>query len=154
VSTEPIDARAPQEPTIRLADPGDDDRRPRLIVADDDPVVRSMVSMALSSTFNVVGVAADGEEAIELARASQPDAAVVDVEMPRGGGLHAVQGIVDASPGTAIVILSGDESDEGVRELMHAGAVAYRRKGLAPAALASSLTDSIKAHAEWRRGAA
>jgi DNA-binding NarL/FixJ family response regulator len=121
---------------------------PRLMIADDDPVVQSMLSMSLSNTFEVVGIAADSEEAIELARVSQPDAALVDVEMPNGGGLRAVQGIVDVAPGTAIVMLSDDESDTFVRELMQAGAIAYRRKGEAPQVLAESITESIKAHAD------
>jgi DNA-binding NarL/FixJ family response regulator len=104
--------------------------RPRLIIADDDPVVRSMLSMALGETFEVVGVAEDGEGMVELARESQPDAALVDVDMPGGGGARAVQGISQSSPDTAIVILSGDESDAVVRGLIQAGATAYRRKGV------------------------
>jgi DNA-binding NarL/FixJ family response regulator len=124
--------------------------RPRLMIADDDPVVQSMLSVSLSSGFDVVGVAGDSDEAIELARVSQPDAAVVDVEMPKGGGLRAVRGIVEVAPDTAIVVLSGDESDRIVRELMQAGAVAYRRKGVPADALAESLTESIKAHADGR----
>jgi DNA-binding NarL/FixJ family response regulator len=153
-TTEPNKLRAHIEPAFPLAGPSTADQLPRLIIADDDPVVRSMLSMALSNIFNIVGVAADGESAIELARLSQPDAAVVDVQMPGGGGMRAVRGIVAASPGTAIVMLSGDESDTDVRELIQAGAVAYRRKGLAPPALGSCLLDSIKSHAEWRLGPA
>ena len=124
--------------------------RPRLMIADDDPVVQSMLSVSLSSVFDVVSVAGDSDEAIELARVSQPDAAVVDVEMPKGGGLRAVQGIVEVAPGTAIVMLSGDESDRVVRELIQAGAIAYRRKGVAPAELSESLSESIQAHADVR----
>jgi DNA-binding NarL/FixJ family response regulator len=150
--TGPVGARKFGEAMIELADHPSDDGRPRLIVADDDPVVRSILGMTLSESFNIVGVAADGEEAIDLARASQPDAAVVDVEMPGGGGLHAVRGIVVASPGTAIVILSGDESDEGVRQLMSAGAIAYLRKGLATPAFVASVTASIRAHARMQGG--
>jgi DNA-binding NarL/FixJ family response regulator len=124
--------------------------RPRLMIADDNPVIRSMLSMSLSNMFEMVGVAADSEEAIELARVTQPDAAVIDVEMPKGGGLLAVRGILEVAPGTAIVMLSGDESDGGVRELMLAGAIAYHRKGEAPHVLAESLTESIEAHARGR----
>jgi two-component system, response regulator PdtaR len=123
------------------------DHRPRVMIADDDPVVQSMLDSSLSSSFDVIGVAADSDAAIELARESQPDAAIVDVDMPRGGGLSAVRGILEVAPETAIVVLSGDESDSVVRELMQAGAMAYRRKGVAPNVLAASLTDSIKAHA-------
>jgi DNA-binding NarL/FixJ family response regulator len=123
---------------------------PRLMIADDDPVVQSMLGMSLAQGFDVVGVASDSEEAIELARTSQPDAALVDVEMPKGGGLRAVHGILEVAPNTAIVVLSVDESDASVRELIQAGAIAYRRKGVAPRALAESLTESIKARAVER----
>jgi DNA-binding NarL/FixJ family response regulator len=128
-----------------------DDSLPRLMIADDDPVVQSLLNMSLSGEFDVVGVAADGEEAVKLAKASQPDAALVDVEMPEGGGLRAVQGIHDVAPDTAIVVLSGDESDRVVRELMQAGATTYLRKGVAPRVLNEALMDSIKAHAIERR---
>jgi DNA-binding NarL/FixJ family response regulator len=128
------------------------DHRPRVMIADDDPVVQSMLDSSLSNSFDVIGVAADSDAAIELARESHPDAAIVDVDMPRGGGLSAVRGILEVAPETAIVVLSGDESDSVVRELMQAGAMAYRRKGVAPNVLAESLTDSIKAHAAGRSG--
>jgi DNA-binding NarL/FixJ family response regulator len=123
------------------------DSLPRLMIADDDPVVQSLLDMSLSQEFDVVGLAADGEQAVELARASQPDAALVDVEMPEGGGLRAVRGIHEVAPGTAIVVLSIDESDGVVRELIQAGATAYLRKGVEPHVLADALMDSIDAHA-------
>jgi CheY-like chemotaxis protein len=124
--------------------------RPRLLIADDDPLVRTMLVTALEDDFEVVGLACDGEQAVELARMSQPDAALVDVEMPMGGGLAAVRGIVEFAPGTAIVVLSIDEHDATVRLMMKAGAVAYRRKGNDPHSLARSLTDSIDALAAWQ----
>ncbi len=127
------------------------DLRPRLMIADDDSVVRAMLGMSLEHEFDVIGVAGDGDEAVELARTSQPDAALVDVEMPKGGGLRAVSGIVEVSPDTAIVVLSGDEADGTVRDLIQAGATAYRRKGVTAQALAQSLIDSIVAHAAERR---
>jgi len=127
------------------------DSRPRLLIADDDPVIQSLLDMSLSREFDVIGLAADGEQAVELAKDSQPDAALVDVEMPAGGGLRAVRGIHEVAPDTAIVVLSVDESDGIVRELMQAGAVAYLRKGVAPRVLTEALLDSIEAHATERR---
>jgi DNA-binding NarL/FixJ family response regulator len=127
------------------------DRRPRLMIADDDSVVRAMLEMSLEHEFDVIGVAGDGDDAVELARTSQPDAALVDVEMPNGGGLRAVSGIVEVAPDTAIVVLSGDEADKTVRDLIQAGATAYRRKGVTAQALAQSLIESIGAHAAERR---
>jgi DNA-binding NarL/FixJ family response regulator len=123
------------------------------MIADDDPVVGSVFSMTLGDDFTVVGLAADSEEAIELARSSQPDAALVDVDMPKGGGLHAVRGILEVAPETAIVVLSADESDHVVRELMQAGAIAYRRKGVSPESIAASLSDSIRVRASERGSA-
>jgi DNA-binding NarL/FixJ family response regulator len=128
--------------------------RARLVIADDDPVIQSMLCMSLRREFEVVGVAGDGEEAIELARASQPDAALIDVRMPEGGGLRAVQGIREVAPRTAIVILSGDRTEGAVEELIHAGAIAYRRKGVAAHVLALALTESMKVHATERRSSA
>jgi DNA-binding NarL/FixJ family response regulator len=128
-------------------------QRWRLMIADDDPVIGSIFSMSLGDDFEVVAVAADSEEAIEVAKTSHPDAAIVDVDMPKGGGLRAVRGILEVSPDTAIVVLSGDESDAVVRELMAAGAIAYRRKGVSPEALAECLRESIRAHASERQDA-
>jgi DNA-binding NarL/FixJ family response regulator len=126
--------------------------RPRLIIADDDSVVRSVLNMSLGEAFEIVGVASDSEEAVELARTSQPDVALVDVDMPRGGGEFAVNGIATAAPDTAIVVLSADESDGLVRTLMQAGATAYLRKGVDTHMLTECLTASIKAHAGQRTG--
>src|ERR1700677_2085649 len=95
--------------------------RPRLVIADDDPVVQSILRMSLGHQFEVVGVASDGEEAIELARSDQPDAALADVRMPKGGGLGGVRGIIEVAPATAIVVLSGARSHGTVRELIQAG---------------------------------
>jgi len=116
--------------------------RPRLLIADDDPVVRSTLVMALGADFEVVGVAGDSEQAIDLAAASKPDAALVDVDMP-GGGLRAVRGILRVAPATAVVVLSSDELDGTVRELLLAGATAYCRKSETPQALAEWLKQSI-----------
>jgi DNA-binding NarL/FixJ family response regulator len=127
-------------------------QRPRLVIADDDPVVQTLLEMALGQEFDVVGIAADGEAAIELARTLQPDAALLDIKMPKGGGLGAVRGIREVAPDAAIVVLSGHRSHGVVHELMTAGAIAYRRKGVPPRVLAQALTESIKVHTAERRG--
>jgi DNA-binding NarL/FixJ family response regulator len=119
--------------------------RPRLIIADDDPVIQVLLSASLEQDFELVGIAEDSEAAIELARSTQPDVALIDVVMPKGGGPRAVAGIVEVAPRTAIVVLSGDESDALVRELIRAGAVAYGRKGLGAPALVELLNESIEA---------
>jgi DNA-binding NarL/FixJ family response regulator len=124
---------------------------PRLVIADDDPVVQTMLGMSLGREFDVVGVAGDGEEAIELARVQQPDAALIDVVMPKGGGLRAVRGIASVAPDTAIVMLSGNRAHGLVAQLLRSGAVAYRSKGVAPQALTEALIQSITVHTAERR---
>jgi DNA-binding NarL/FixJ family response regulator len=131
---------------------GSPPRRPRLIVADDDVALQSLLSSWLESEFRVVGLAGDGEEAVALAKRTQPDVALIDVEMPKGGGPHAVRGIVEVAARTAIVILSIDESDTVVRDLIRAGAVAYCRKGIDPHDLAELLGDAIHARTQEREG--
>jgi two-component system nitrate/nitrite response regulator NarL len=130
------------EPSMLGADPMS--LHPTLLIADDDPVVRSMLSLTLQRQFNIVGAARDSEQAIALARAAQPDVALIDVQMP-GGGLSAIRGISEVSPDTAPVVLSADEFDPLVRELMIAGAMAYVRKGIAPADLTAMLHRAIQA---------
>lgn len=131
-------------PAFPFADPGATGH-PTLLIADDDPVVRSMLSMSLEKQFEVVAVVPDGQQAIAAARETQPDVALVDVQMPGGGGRAAVHGIAEVSPNTAVVMLSSDESDALVRELMIAGAMTYVRKGIAPHELAQVLHRSIRA---------
>jgi DNA-binding NarL/FixJ family response regulator len=121
------------------------DAHPTLLIADDDPVVRSMLSLTLERQFDVVAAVPDSPEAVAAARTLRPDVALVDVQMPGGGARTAVRGITAASPATAVVVLSGDESDALVRELMIAGAMTYVRKGIAPHELASVLHRSLSA---------
>jgi DNA-binding NarL/FixJ family response regulator len=119
--------------------------RPTLLIADDDPVVRSMLSLTLDRQFDIVGAARDADQAIALAQTARPDVALIDVQMPGGGGLRAIHGIGDVSPTTAAVVLSGDEFDPLVRQLMIAGAMTYVRKGIAPAKLADVLHRAMQA---------
>jgi DNA-binding NarL/FixJ family response regulator len=124
---------------------GSPDSQPTLLIADDDPVVRSMLSLTMERQFQIVAAVPDSQRAIATAGALRPDVALIDVQMPGGGARTAVRGIAEASPETAVVILSGDESDALVRELMIAGAMTYVRKGIAPHELAEVLHRSIRA---------
>lgn len=126
---------------------GSGDSRPTLLLADDDPIVRSALSAQLGGDFNVIAAAENAGQAIELAAEHQPDAALIDVEMPGGGAHAAVPEIATRSPGTCMVILSGDESSQMVVELLGAGAIAYVRKGVSGAQIAKTLADALQAKA-------
>jgi two-component system, NarL family, nitrate/nitrite response regulator NarL len=123
---------------------GTDARRPRLLIADDDPVVRAALTAELTG-FRVVALAKDATEAIELAERYRPDLALLDVDMPGGGAHEAVRRIALCSPRTAMVILSADETRSDVVDLLNAGAVAYRRKGATAAELSLALRDALRA---------
>lgn len=128
--------------------------RPRLVIADDDRVTQLILRASLDQDFEVVGVANDGEDAVELARASQPDVALVDVVMPKGGGLRAVRGILDAAPDTAVLMISGHKPKGTVRQLLKLGMIAYCRKGTDPRLLAEYLRESIELHTDESRASA
>jgi DNA-binding NarL/FixJ family response regulator len=119
---------------------------PRLLIADDDASVRSTLTLLLGHEFELVGAAADADEAIELAADTLPNVALIDVVMPGGGGPAAVRGILAVSPATAMVALSSDESRGVVLEMIEAGATSYRRKGCPPELLIETLHRSIAAH--------
>lgn len=125
-------------------------KRQTLLIADDDPVARVMLETQLSSSFDIVGHARDADEAIALAVEHHPDVAIIDVQMPAGGGLRATREIRAQAPDTAIVVLSADESDGGVREIIAVGAIAYVRKGTLAHELARTLHRSIEAHSARR----
>ena len=119
---------------------------PRVLIADDDPDVRAVLSAQLAPQFAVVGTATNTDEAIALAAETRPDIALVDVQMPGGGGLRATREIRAAAPGTTIVALSADESERVVLDMLRAGAVAYLRKGVDADELAALLHEALRAH--------
>ncbi|MGD0196865.1 MAG: response regulator transcription factor [Solirubrobacteraceae bacterium] len=116
------------------------------MIADDDPVIRSVVIEQLRHEFDCVGEAADAAEAITVVAEQNPDVAILDVNMPAGGAGHATRQICEQSPGTAIVILSIDETWADLIELLNAGAMTYLRKGVDEPTLVHDLKAAIEAH--------
>lgn len=120
--------------------------RARVLVADDDPAVRRYLKelLALRDDMEVVALAADGEEAVHLAAMHQPDVALVDVRMPRGGGREAVRGIRSSSPGTLILIYSGHADHETIVDMFQAGAHGFVVKGGSGEELIEALGRTIE----------
>lgn len=104
---------------------------PRVLLADDHPVYRDGLSMMLASTgqAEVVGTAADGEEAVAKAIQFRPQVVVMDLRMPRLDGVQATERIVAACPQTHVLVLTMHEDDESVFAAMLAGARGYLLKG-------------------------
>ena len=102
----------------------------RLLIVDDQPIIRRGLAMMLAAEngIEIVGQAADGLEAIELALATRPDVVVMDLQMPRASGVVATREITARLPDTRVVVLSTYDDDELVFEAIRAGAQAYLLK--------------------------
>jgi DNA-binding NarL/FixJ family response regulator len=103
----------------------------RVVVADDHPIVRSGLSALLSTLdgFDVVGLAADGEQAIKECVLHKPDVLILDLQMPGLGGLAATRQVLRAAPTVAVLILTMHDDDHSVFAAMRAGARGYLVKG-------------------------
>src|SRR3712207_1871454 len=99
----------------------------RILLADDHGMLRDGVRMILEAqpSFQVVATADNGNDAVALAKAWQPDIAVLDVTMPELNGLEAARQIRVECPQTQVVILSMREGEHYLREAVRAGAAGY-----------------------------
>jgi EAL domain-containing protein (putative c-di-GMP-specific phosphodiesterase class I)/DNA-binding NarL/FixJ family response regulator len=102
----------------------------RVLVAEDDSALRPALGALVDADpdLELVGLAADASEAIELATRHQPDVAVVDARMP-GTGVRAVHGITRTSPRTRVLAFSAYSDRDTVFEMLRAGATGYLVKG-------------------------
>ena len=106
------------------------DRPLRIVVADDQASVREGLVLLLDGLpdIEVVGAAADGEQALDLVAARQPDAILLDLHMPVLDGIGATRRLAAEHPGVAIVILTTYTDDTSVLHALQAGARSYLTK--------------------------
>jgi EAL domain-containing protein (putative c-di-GMP-specific phosphodiesterase class I)/DNA-binding NarL/FixJ family response regulator len=112
-----------------------------VVIADDDDLLRGALADLINSApeLELLGSAIDADQAIELVCEKHPDAAVVDVKMPAGGGARAARGIQECSPETRIIAYSGHDDRAIVLEMLSAGATSYLLKG----AQATDVVDTL-----------
>ncbi|MEU3983726.1 response regulator transcription factor [Streptomyces sp. NPDC026672] len=140
----------------------------RVLVVDDQALVRAGVTMLLRTAGEeVVGEAADGQEAVRLAQQLRPDVVLMDLRMPRMNGVEATRRILAALPETHVLMLTTFDEDAEVYGALRAGAVGYLLKDgspeamidavrrsargeplLAPAVMARVLARAMEAHSE------
>lgn len=113
----------------------------RVLLADDHHLVRAGLRALLAELpdVEVVAEAGDGAEAVQLAGQHHPDIALLDISMPRLGGLAALHPMQRAAPATRVLLLSMHDDDAYVTEAIHSGAAGYLMKDCAVEELALAL---------------
>lgn len=115
----------------------------RVLIADDHAIVRRGLRTLINSEpgMEVVGEAADGIEATALAKALEPDVILMDMVMPRQGGLEAIQTIKARDPGARILVLTSFAEDAQIFPAIKAGALGYLLKDSSPHQLLAAIHD-------------
>lgn len=113
----------------------------KIIIADDHGIVRSGIRLLLETRpdLDVIGEAADGIEARDLAIREQPDLAILDVKMPGLTGLQATREIKAHAPGVQVLILSMHDDERYLFEALRAGASGYVLKSQADSDLLAAI---------------
>jgi DNA-binding NarL/FixJ family response regulator len=113
----------------------------RVVVADDQQLIREGIAslLALQDGIEIVGAAADGHEAIEVALRAGPDVVLMDVRMPRMDGVAAVAQLRTKLPSCRVVMLTTFDDQDYVVRAMQAGAAGYLLKDLPSRELAAAV---------------
>jgi two-component system, NarL family, nitrate/nitrite response regulator NarL len=120
----------------------------RVLIVDDHPLTRDALAALLAQhEFDVCGQAADGEEAIQLARRLQPELVLLDLSMPGLSGLDALPRLRDAAPGAEVVVLTASGTEENLLAAIRGGAAGYLLKTEAPERLVEYLHAAVHGEA-------
>ena len=117
----------------------------RVLVADDQRVVRDglVLLLGLLPQVEVVGTAANGEEAVDQATAHQPDVVLMDLRMPRCDGVEATRRLRERAPGIKVIVLTTYADDRSVIEALRAGARGYLTKDAGAAEIRQALQQVV-----------
>ncbi len=120
-------------------------RAVRVVVADDQTVVREGIAMLLGLLpgLEVVGAAADGEEAVRLVAEKAPDVVLMDLRMPRCDGVEATRRIRRDHPDTQVVVLTTFADDNSLFPALRAGARGYLTKDAGSEQILKAIEDVI-----------
>ena len=122
----------------------------RVLLADDQDIIRTGLTIILNhqADIEVVGQAADGVEAVDLAKQLQPDVILMDIKMPRLNGIQATRQIMAAQPRTQIIILTTYDTDDWVFDGIRAGAVGYLLKDTSGDNLAEAVRGALRGESQ------
>ncbi|MBV8981248.1 MAG: response regulator transcription factor, partial [Acidimicrobiia bacterium] len=121
----------------------------RILLADDHDVVRRGLKELLDGNdgFEVVGAAADGEEAVALAGQHDPDVVLMDLSMPRVDGIEATRRLLLERPDSRVVVLTSFSDRERILDALDAGAVGYLLKDAEPDELLRGIEAAARGEA-------
>jgi DNA-binding NarL/FixJ family response regulator len=128
----------------------------RVLLVDDQQIVRQGLSTILkyATGIEVVGQAGDGHEAIALAQDLQPDVVLMDLKMPRLGGIPATRQICAAHPETHVIILTTYDADDLVFQGIKAGAKGYLLKDASSETLVEAIRGVVQGESQLDPGVA
>jgi DNA-binding NarL/FixJ family response regulator len=117
--------------------------RPRVVIADDDEEFASSIATMLETDgrFEVIGIASNGEEAIQLALWHDPDVVLMDAAMPGIDAVEATRIVHQSKPRLCLLMLSGTESEELRERAREAGAVGFMHKSRTPDELVDRILE-------------
>lgn len=115
----------------------------RVLIIEDHNVVRQglIALINLADGIQVVGEAADGVEAIAQYRKHQPDVTLVDLRLPKMGGVEVIQRVRSETPNARFVVLTTYDGDEDIYRALKSGAKAYLLKGMTSEELISTIRE-------------
>lgn len=129
----------------RLAGPVNERSPLRILIADDEEDARTLLAEIIDHepTLELVGVAADSEEVIRLARGVEADVALLDWMMP-GGGAKAAETIRELKLELRVIAITAGDPAVAAYEMLSSGAIAFLRKGCPPAEIVDAIHAAVR----------
>jgi DNA-binding NarL/FixJ family response regulator len=121
-----------------------DERPIRVLIADDHRLMREGTAalLRLDDRVEVIGLAADGQEALALAERRAPDVALIDLAMPRLGGIETCAILRERLPKLEVLILTASEREEDLYAALRLGAAGYLLKDMPPRELVDAVCEA------------
>lgn len=128
-----------------MGETGEAGTRPRVVLVDDDPLVRAGLRMMLGGPdgVEVVAEGEDGDQVVELVGRHRPDVVLMDIRMARVDGLRATRALLRAYPDTKVLVLTTFDADDYVIEALRVGARGFVLKDTPPDRLVAAVHEVV-----------